>query len=159
MNGDRPSKWVAVAADYADGTLTVAQICARHEITQKALYAQASKQGWPRRNPRRRADGSRRTLIARLYRALEHKMSEFEARLADGAQTAADSERDARTLNTMVRLFERLCALEEKAAAAGAQGGAKSADGKPDDDIARDARALRGDLARRLDRLRAGRGA
>jgi len=165
MSGDPPSKWAAVAADYADGALTVAQICARYEITQNALYAQAKKQGWPRRRaryktgmPAGRRRGPRRTLIARLYRALEQKMSEFETRLADGAQTAADSERDARTLNTMVRLFERLGVLEEKASAGRAQDNAKPGGSSADDDIAADARALREDLARRLERLRAERG-
>jgi len=168
MTGDASSIWAAVKADYAGGALTVAQICAHYGITSKALYRQAKKEGWPLRgaantaasrsapkqSARRRSRNSRKALIARLYRALEHKMTEFESRLSDGAQTATESERDARTLNTMVRLFERLSALEEKAAAEESKSG-----GEGGDDVAADARALREDLARRLERLRAGRGA
>jgi len=166
MAGDASSIWAAVQAEYARGALTVAQICARYGITSKALYRQAKKEGWPLRSAantaasrsapkpsgRRGSRKSRKALIARLYKALEHKMTEFESRLADGAQTATESERDARTLNTMVRLFERLGALEEKAKA----GDAASRD---DGELGADARALREDLARRLERLRAERGA
>jgi len=79
-------------------------------------------------------------------------MSEFEARQSDGAQTAAEHERETRTLNTMVRLFERLGALEEKAQA-------NDAASRDDGDISADARSLREDLARRLERLRAEHGA
>ena len=156
MHEDASSKWAAVAQAYAAGELTVAEICAKYGITQKALYARAREQGWPRRrgpaSGRKRKPGpgtARKALIARLYQALERKMSEFELRLSEGAQTAADNERDTRTLNTMVRLFERLSALDEKAGAA--SGG--------DADLNADARALREDLARRLDRLRADHGA
>ncbi len=156
MHEDASSKWAAVAEAYAAGALTVAQICAKYGITQKALYTRARKQNWPRRrgpaSGRKRAPGpgtARKALIARLYQALERKMSEFELRLSEGAQTAADHERDTRTLNTMVRLFERLSALDEKASQA--SGG--------DADLNADARALREDLARRLDRLRADHGA
>ena len=152
--------WAAVAADYAAGDLTVAQLCTRYGITRKALYARAKKQGWPLRRPGRQtrahhakpAYPARKALIARLYEALEQKMSEFEARRPDGAQTAADHERDTRTLNTMVRLFERLGALEEKAKAG-------ETASRTDGDVNADARSLREDLARRLERLRGEHGA
>ncbi len=156
MDEETSSKWAAVAADYADGKLTVAEICARHGITHKALYAQAKRQGWPLRRTGRPAPLSggrpksqqpRQALIARLYKALEKKMSEFESRQPNGAQTAADHERETRTLNTMVRLFERLAALEEKART-------DDAASRDDGGVTADARALREDLAQRLERLR-----
>ncbi|RIA56772.1 hypothetical protein [Dichotomicrobium thermohalophilum] len=155
MNEDASSKWAAIAADYAAGELTVAEICAKYGITRKALYVRAREQSWPLRSGRAGGSGggryrrrgpraARQALVARLYQALEQKMSEFESRLNEGAQTAADHERDTRTLNTMVRLFERLSALDEKAGGASTGGS----------DLNGDARALREDLARRLDRLR-----
>lgn len=158
MDEDASSKWAAIAADYAAGELTVAEICTRYGITHKALYTRAREQGWRLRSGRAQTAASapkrwrrgphaaRKALIARLYQALEHKMSEFESRLCEGAQTAADHERDTRTLNTMVRLFERLSALDEKAS---------PASGDDRSDLNGDARTLREDLARRLDRLRA----
>jgi transposase-like protein len=165
MDEDRSSKWASVAADYIGGDLTVAQICERYGISQKALYEQVKDQGWPLRSAggqssrevrqrRRGAKTARKTLIARLYRALEQKMSEFESRQPDGVQTAADHERDTRTLNTMVRLFERLSALDEKGRDKKASAGSDAGMG-----VTTDARAVREDLARRLERLRADHGA
>jgi transposase-like protein len=155
--------WAAVAEAYARGDLTVAEICTRYGITQYALYSRLRKQGWPRRRGLRPASSSvnapccgsgsaREALISRLYSALEQKMSEFEARQSDRAQTAAEHERETRTLNTMVRLFERLGALEEKSRT-------QNTTAKDDGDLSADARSLREDLARRLERLRAERGA
>ncbi len=163
MDDDAVPKWAAVAEAYARGDVTVAEICTQYGITQHALYSQVRKQGWRRRRrrrpagspvnaPRGTAGSAREALIARLYNALERKMSEFEARQSDGAQTAAEHERETRTLNTMVRLFERLGALEEKAQA-------NDAASRDDGDISADARSLREDLARRLERLRAEHGA
>ncbi len=156
MDDDAAPNWGAVAEAYARGDLKVAEICTQYGITQHALYARAREQGWPprrgRASGRKRLPGpetARKALIARLYQALEQNMSEFESRLAKGAQSAADHERDTRTLNTMVRLFERLGALDEKAGAASDN----------DRDLNADARALREDLARRLERLRAEHGA
>jgi hypothetical protein len=41
MHEDASSNWAAVAKAYAAGELTVAEICAKYGITQKALYARA----------------------------------------------------------------------------------------------------------------------
>jgi len=163
MDEDVASTWAAIAAAYAAGDLTVAQICTRYGISKNALYARARKQGWPKRRagPQSRQrrgkspparQSARQALIARLYRALEQKMSELETRVGDGAQTVADHERETRTLNTMVRLFERLGALEEKAKA-------DDVASRDDVDISADARSLRKDLARRLERLQGEHGA
>jgi len=57
-------------------------------------------------------------IIARLYAALDQKMREIENRIERtsriGAEelTAADSERDARTLTALARLFEKLTDLD-----------------------------------------------
>jgi len=163
MDDDAAPNWGAVSEAYARGDLTVAEICTRYGITQHALYSRARKQGWPprrRRGPARppvntpcsSGGSAREALIARLYNALERKMSEFEARQSQGAQTAAEHERETRTLNTMVRLFERLGELKEKAQA-------NNAVSRDDGDISADARSLRQDLARRLERLRTEHGA
>jgi hypothetical protein len=97
-------------------------------------------------------------------------MTQFETRIAE-AGSAADNERDARTLNTLVRLFEKLQRLGSHAtktgvrvttlarfprsgAAAGRASttAASSADTTSKD--AHDADRLRTDLAQRLERLR-----
>lgn len=61
----------------------------------------------------------RNRIVERLYGLLERKMDEIKDRMdrmqsgGDGAGLSpADSERDARTLNTLSRLLEKLTALE-----------------------------------------------
>ena len=57
-------------------------------------------------------------IIARLYAALDRKMREIETRIerasqADGeTMSAADCERDARTLTTLAKLYEKICEME-----------------------------------------------
>ena len=68
------------------------------------------------------ADGTSRRdgIIARLYAALDQKMREIETRIeqasyVDGeAMSAADCERDARTLTNLAKLYEKICELEGK---------------------------------------------
>ena len=146
--------WDAIAHDYAASTLTVSEICALHSVSRSVLYNRALLDGWIRRSARRPAKG-KADLARRLLTALDHKMTDFETRMTQAAAgalpaTAADSERDARTLGTLVRLFDRLKGFGAKAAAsAGAAAGSRTA-GK---DI-HDADRFRNDLARRLESLR-----
>lgn len=170
MDRERAADWAAIARHYASGTATVAEICARFGITRAALYRRARREGWPKRSTRKasaraasakpkaaakRAPAAqrRRDMIARLYQALDQKMQLIEERIAQSAGhagdampvSAADNERDARTLNALFRLFERLTEMDDRLRGAG--GG----DPKIKDT---DADSLRRDLARRLARLR-----
>ena len=90
-----------------------------------------------------------------MMTALDRKMAQFETRMtlaaADSAPTtAADSERDARTLNTLVRLFDKLKGFGAKATPGKGVAAANRTAGK---DI-HDADRFRNDLARRLESLR-----
>lgn len=90
------------------------------------------------------------TIIDRLYRAFDHKMREVEARISTGSEglSPADSERDARTLNSLARLFEKLTDLE------GAD--KNSGKGKGISDLNAeeiDAEGFRRDIADRLEKL------
>jgi len=66
------------------------------------------------------ADGAARStgIIARLYVALDQKMREIETRIERASQagsdecSAADCERDARTLTTLAKLYEKICEME-----------------------------------------------
>lgn len=90
---------------------------------------------------RRRGD-----IIARLYAALDRKMKEIEQRLdADDATGAADSERDARTLTSLARLYEKIVDLEG-AEEKSEQHGDTSGEGH-------DADRQREEIAERLERL------
>ena len=58
---------------------------------------------------------TRRAMIKRLFDAMEAKLRAIEARMAAGGdQSAADSERTTRTLNTLVRSLEKLSDYEGK---------------------------------------------
>ena len=158
--------WDAIAHAYAAKVLTVKALSALHGVRLSDLYNHAKRDHWLMRRPataRPRPPSSPRrpkgeaALLRRLMTALDRKMTDFETRMtlaaADSAPTtAADSERDARTLNTLVRLFDKLKGFGAKAAAsAGVKAGSRT-DGK---DI-HDADRFRNDLARRLERLRDG---
>jgi len=79
-------------------------------------------------------------IIARLYAALDHKMREIEHRIErashDGGEglSAADSERDARTLTALARLFEKLSNLDTGSATDPASKGEASIDKEIDAD-------------------------
>jgi transposase-like protein len=136
-----PRDWDAIARDYAAGDLTITEICTLHGISSSTLYSRANKSRWKKRKhdaapkaapnaaapekaaakspPRKRRAKQPPDLTQRLLTALDQKMTEFETRMAEGAPTnAADSERDARTLNTLVRLFDKLKSFGEKPGAA-----------------------------------------
>lgn len=162
--------WDAIARDYAASTLAVPDLCTRHAVSASALYRRAKTDGWlmrresGRRAPRRCSRPI--TMNKRLLAALDLKMTQFESRMLDAASaasvaspTAADSERDARTLGTLVRLFEKLTGFGEKTAAstrAAPQAGLETA--APAGKDAHDADRLRQELAQRLEKLRAGLG-
>ena len=155
--------WDSIAEDYAASALTVPEICALYSISCSVLYDYAALHGWTKRSAVRDAAAihrppSRRPkalLARRLLTALDHKMTEFETRMTQIAAgslpaTAADSERDARTLNTLVRLFDKLKGLGGKAAGGAGAPAKRRATGKDSHDADR----FRNDLARRLESLR-----
>lgn len=152
--------WAAIARDYAAGALTVAEICTLHNVSASALYRRAAQEGWKMRRETGTASSGRTQgagLADRLLIALDQKMTEFENRMTQGGgATAADSERDARTLNTLVRLFDKLKGFGTKGEADGKAAAslphAATAAGKD----AHDADRLRHDLAQRLEKLREG---
>jgi hypothetical protein len=176
--------WDAIARDYAAGTLTIIEICTLHGVSPSALYQRINKLRWKKRQgsatkitqtaspkdaskaPKTAARGTSirkrptkrsKDLVRRLLIALDQKMTEFENRLAAGESlTAADSERDARTLNTLVRLFDKLKDTDRKNrdAKSACSSSAPSTNGT---DL-HDADRLRHDLAQRLKKLRQGLG-
>jgi hypothetical protein len=88
----------------------------------------------------------------RLFDALERKLSNFERHLETATPgTTADSERDARTLNTLVRLYHKLETLGGVPAGAVKTAAATDAPTTTGD---HDADRLRHALAQRLETLR-----
>jgi hypothetical protein len=155
----RQRDWEALARDYAANELPIQELCALYGISQTALYNHIKARGRPlrsglgyqaKRKPRREENLAQRLLIS-----LDEQMTQFESRRAtDDAHTTADSERDARTLTSLVRLFDKLKSLGEKQA--GRRKAATPA--APKGKAAHDADRLRQELAQRLEKLRVGLG-
>lgn len=147
--------WQAVAQDYCENVLTVAEICVLYDIHLKQLYERANDEGWPKRTKTRKLSVRQVSKLEaempqRLLRALLMKMTELENRMIANTEPAspADCERNARTLKTLVALFEKLKG----------KGGVKMgvAKGQPSADpagSAHDVERMRKDLTSRLERL------
>jgi len=147
--------WSAVARDYAAKALTVVEIAALYAISRTALYNRARSEGWRTRvamvdGPKHRRV-RRQDFGQRLVNALDRRIADFEARRAEGEASAADAERDARTLNTLVRLYDRLQGAPGKSAGPAASAAAIAATPAAKD--IHDPDGLRRELARRLEKL------
>jgi hypothetical protein len=145
-------------------------------MSRTALVVRAKKEGWVRLvgtkrlkpGPKPRASREaetqraaveelrRRDIVRRLLEALDRRLIHLEKRMAPDAesgeptQSAADAERDARTLSGLARLYAKLVELDDSASAKGKPDQDKSAT-KPE--ATDDADRLRRDLALRLQRL------
>jgi hypothetical protein len=140
-------------------------------MSRTALVVRAKKEGWVRligtkplkTGPKPRPPGEpkpkpaaqlRRDMVRRLLTALDKRLTLMEMRMAPDAelgeamQSAADAERDARTLSGLARLYAKLVELDD-AARAGGKGQTDNAKPEATDDADR----LRRDLALRLQRL------
>jgi len=101
------------------------------------------------------AEGAARSadIITRLYAALDRKMREIETRIERFSQTgseessAADCERDARTLTTLAKLYEKICEMEA------ASDNAASDEQISQEAMESDADRFREEIAKRLTRM------
>ena len=163
--------WAAIARAYAAGEESVAAIAARHGTDRNAIYRRARSEGWPRRStpgfksdsarrvasaraagsaPRNPAERTRAALVQRLLKALDTKLKQLETSMHSGkAVSAADSERQTRELDKMIRSFEKVTELaRDRDTAAGSASPSVGA---------ADAERMRAQIAERLDRLMRGR--
>lgn len=171
---ERP--WDRVKQDVLYSGKSVARIAADHGLAKTTLRNRIKTFGWVRVIPTQPAkpgpkwrrpapdlsgpngeDLRRKRIVARLFTVLDHKMALLEARMANAIdraspESAADTERDARTMTTLMQIYTKLAAFDDAAQAKG--GGSESRDGARRDD---DADRLRRDLADRLARLDRGR--
>jgi len=166
--GREPAAAEASTLDKAGAVSGAAQVEAVAPARAGRAKAKASVNG----GARKRAGHAKKAqpdLLQRLLAALDYKMTAFENRMAqgDGAANAAEGERDARTLNTMVRLFEKLKSLQDQGDCAAGKGGRSRATAanttgpatkfaSMDTAVrdAQDAEQLRNELAERLGKLR-----
>lgn len=138
--------WLQVRRDYEAGIMPVTEIAAAAGINANKLTAKARREGWTLRGRARvKTQGTRET-IARLKALLQRRLAELESQLGTlgGDASAATSEREIRSMNTLVRTLEKVLELERKDRAGRTR---RRHEHKQFDDAERDA------LARRLEAL------
>lgn len=148
----RDVDWDLVAALYADRSISLAEIERRCGVPRGTISSRAAREGWPMRQPRKRAPKPKyKVLINRMFRALDKQMHDVEQRLETGPaeRGPAERERDARTLASLTRILEKLRELEKEAA----QNSMKRAAASDDSGKGPDTEDMRAELERRLARL------
>jgi hypothetical protein len=153
-----------VRIDYADKTLRLSTIAARHGLTVAQITALGRKHDWPargrarsksvvRKRPSKSASlAERRRIVRRLYAAIITKLAQLEDRMSSPeTPTPADAERETRALASLIRSVERVHELETDLTR-----GAKLAGNPAGPDAAgpnADAERKRRELAERIRRL------
>lgn len=117
--GDEPlpaAVWAVVRQRYEEGRDAVSVIAAELGLTAQALAARARAQGWTLRRPASQKSIGTRQTIARLKMLLQQRLGDLENQLGELGEkaTAATSERDIRSMNTLVRTLEKVLELERK---------------------------------------------
>ena len=184
MDHEMATDWGEAARLYGEGRASVRELASRLGVSTSTIYRKARDQGWrrpvrkggktsktvtpadarieiaaPDANVMMNRSADTGTIYARLYKALDCKLAIVEARIAHAVQSktgipAAQSERDARTLSSLVRLFEKLRAMDVKeAATTGRRGSSEGTSLSPKERTEDDDR-FRRELIRRIKALR-----
>jgi hypothetical protein len=112
--------WQDARLDYEDHTKDLAGIAAALGIDKFRLVIEAKRRGWKLRgggkSKSRVANSSTRGTIQRFKELLQNRLAQLETQigaLGDDV-TAANSERECRAVNTLVRTLEKVLELERK---------------------------------------------
>ncbi|MEM7429482.1 MAG: hypothetical protein AAF441_25700 [Pseudomonadota bacterium] len=145
--------WVAARAAYSHGVLTITEIAERYGMARSTLYARIKREGWSAPRPTTecgpagesgRQDPDPSDYVRRLHELLDKTLLELEINLlAGGAKSTPDRERDVRTLASLVRVIEKLGAIEPEQ-----QRRNEAEQTEEDEDL------MRAEIADRLARLR-----
>ncbi len=158
-----PVDWAAIRQLYEAGEMTLAAIAEQHRVTTSALYRKRQAEDWlPRsssgkvRNTRKPNKRSRRTrqepLLERLFKVVDRNLRLMERRMdSDEPGTAADRERDTRTIGTLTRTIGKITELQAETDVAGDTAGRRRSRDINDN---RDTDALRLEIAERILKLR-----
>ena len=107
--------WQSARENYEDPAQGLAAIAARLGVSKYKLVTEARRRGWTLRGLKRSSTSTRAT-IQRLKELLQMRLGQLEGQLkAVGEEaSAANSERDIRSANTLVRTLEKVLELERK---------------------------------------------
>lgn len=114
MSENAGPDWAGARAAYCAGDGSVSQIVARFGVTRRTLYKRIREENWPRRS--KWTPARQEPLGERLRVVVERQLALLEQRLVASAPAgggdAAQRERDARTVSALVRIYEKLLALQ-----------------------------------------------
>jgi hypothetical protein len=154
-SGPPCADWAEIRRDYEDAAAPLDRTAAKAGMTKQKLIRLASGAGWKPRTPAKKHKPAAElnggalkpaSLAARLKRLIAREIEAIEGE-STSARDAAEKERDARRLASLVRTLEKLKDIKASKTKR------KDADAKDDGDD------LRAELHRRLARLAAGDGA
>lgn len=155
--------WAEVRRLYCEDGVSQGVLASKFGVSKTSVATRCRSEGWIKGKPKDGAQGtrktyaslpspnSRRSVIARLYRAISLKLEHMEARMASGeSRSAQDEERESRALG-MIRNFEKVTeVVSELDRTSGRSPRDRSAAGA-------DAERMRQSIAERLERLARGR--
>jgi len=147
--------WETVRLAYEHSDETVAAVAQRFGIAKSTLLAHARNEDWmPRRERNSHTGKPRDLLIRRLYRTIDIKLAQLEARMHnDEDLSVADHERETRAIGQLIKNFEKVTDLET----GGQDGSDRKRRFKSEHEAGvekLDAHRIRSELAERILRLR-----
>jgi hypothetical protein len=120
----RAPDWAEIRRLYEERhDLNVTVICERMGVKLTTLRWRAKRHGWRlRRGPVQAKAPARQALLDRLYNAIELKLKQLEKSMSeDGPKSPADSERETRTIGTLIRSAEKVTELKDGLGAGGSE--------------------------------------
>lgn len=126
-SGEKNLKWQAIEKDYKDLSLSIKEVCQRHNIKRSELYKHAREEAWQLRSKKKKANQQKvqklqeknsrsqeqiieaQQPVTTLEDALEFITMDLMQRIKMRSQECdADHDKDARTLSSLVRTYEKL---------------------------------------------------
>ena len=155
--------WARVRAAYETRGQPVRLLARRYKISPSTIYRRIRDYEWrmpaadmpelqSTNEPEPQEDSVSASLLRRLYRTIDRKLAQLEARLeSDESMTIADHEREARAIGQLIRNVEKIAGLQP----APTQSGRRSDRAViPDPAGESDAEQIRRELADRILRFR-----
>jgi hypothetical protein len=152
--------WAEVRRLYCEDGISQSVLASTFGVSKTSVATRCRSESWIKGKPKRGAQGtrktyaslpspnSRRSVIARLYRAISLKLEHMEARMASGeSRSAQDEERESRALGAMIRNFEKVAEVVADLD--------RNEGGRPKDAaaVSADAERMRQSIAERVERL------
>ncbi len=108
--------WQHARKRYEDPSQDLRVLADELGLSKSSLVLEARRRGWTLRGSRKRAAETTRATIQRFKELLQGRLAQLETHInALGADvSAANSEREIRAVNTLVRTLEKVLELERK---------------------------------------------